>query len=211
MEFFPCLWSFQLGHDRRRRRWSAQPHKATLSDESVLVQPLSFRRAAPRHTSAPYRESTSTADSTFGTPKDHRKVAQKAAIDSAFGGLHEVIFDLLENSFFGGLVVCRQRFPKLLEQLLLIARELGGGFHFEMDHDVTTSVAVHMRHALMAYAQLRARLRAFRNFEVLRLLQRGDFDLGTQRGLRDIHRNRAMQVVLVALEERVFLDLEHDV
>src|SRR5258708_36317115 len=68
-----------------------------------------------------------------------------------------------------------------------------------------------MRYAFMADTQLPAGLRAFRNFDLVRLFERRNFDLGAQRGLRDVHRYGAVQVVLLALEKRVVFDLEHHV
>src|ERR1017187_8814992 len=66
-------------------------------------------------------------------------------------------------------------------------------------------------HALVAQLELRAVLRAFRDLELVRLAQGRHFDLAAQSGLRHIQRDGAVQVVFVALEERVILHLEEHV
>ena len=41
------------------------------------------------------------------------------------GGLHEVVFDLVEDALFLGLILHRQQFAKLLDQLALLALREG--------------------------------------------------------------------------------------
>ena len=63
----------------------------------------------------------------------------------------------------------------------------------------------------MAQFELRTVLGAFGNLELVRLAQGGHFDLAAERGLRHIQRDGAVQVVFLALEERVLLHLQEHV
>src|SRR5260370_38647009 len=72
-------------------------------------------------------------------------------------------------------------------------------------------MAVQMSHRCVADAKLGATLDAFRNLELVRLLECRHFDFRSQRRLRHVDGDGAMQVVFVALEERMFFDLEHNV
>src|ERR1039458_3959161 len=63
----------------------------------------------------------------------------------------------------------------------------------------------------MAQAELGAGLRALGDLQPLRLLERGHFDFGAERGLRDIDRNGAMQVGFVAFQKRMRPDLQENV
>src|ERR1017187_888401 len=124
---------------------------------------------------------------------------------------HEVVFDLVEKPFFGGRVVHRQGLAQLLHQFLLVARQPRGNLHIHMHVEVAPRAAVHHRHTLVPQPELRAALRAFGNLELVRLIERGHLDFRAQRRLRQVDGNGAMQILPLALEEGVLLDLEEDV
>ena len=69
---------------------------------------------------------------------------------------HEVVFDLVEEPFFGGRVVHRQRIAQLLHQFLLVARQPRWNLHLDMHVEVASPAAVHHRHTLVPYPELRA-------------------------------------------------------
>src|SRR5579883_1550347 len=125
--------------------------------------------------------------------------------------LHEVVFDLLEETLFRRRIVDGQGVPKLFEQLALFAGDARRDANVNVDVEIAAAAAVDVGNALVLEPELRAGLRAFRDLQLVRLFERGDFDLGAERGLRDIDRNGAVQVLLAALEKRVRLHLEEDV
>src|ERR1035441_3348679 len=80
-----------------------------------------------------------------------------------------------------------------------------------MHVEVATPAAVHHRHTLMPQPELRAALGSFGNLELVRLIERGHLDLRAQCGLRQVDGNGAVQILSLAVEEGVLLDLEEDV
>jgi len=56
--------------------------------------------------------------------------------------LNKIIFDAIENSLFVRLVFHRERFAKLLEQLLLLACELDRHFDVDVDEEVAASAGL---------------------------------------------------------------------
>ncbi len=68
-----------------------------------------------------------------------------------------------------------------------------------------------MRHAQIAQPELRAGLGAFGNTNFLRTIESFNLNFSAQRGLRDIDRKRAMQIVFAALEDRVIRDFDDDI
>ena len=76
---------------------------------------------------------------------------------------------------------------------------------------IAAPAAVQNGRAFVADAELCTALGAFRYFELVRLIEGGYFDFSAQGGLRDVQRDSAMQIVFVALEKGVRLDLQKDV
>ena len=72
-----------------------------------------------------------------------------------------------------------------------------------MHVEIAAAAAVDHRNAAVPDADLAAALRALRNLHLVRLIERGDFDLRAQRRLRDVHRNGAVQILFAPLEEGV--------
>src|SRR5581483_269891 len=54
-------------------------------------------------------------------------------------------------------------------------------------------------------------LDAFGNLDLLQAIERKKINLCSERGLRDVNRNGAQQVIALALEDGMFLDLDDDV
>src|SRR5262245_48502084 len=91
--------------------------------------------------------------------------------------LHKVVFYLLKKAFLGGLVLDRQRFAQFLEQLSLGPVQLARHLHVDVHEKVSAPVTVDVGHTLAANAELRARLRAFGNFQTVDPVQSRDFEL----------------------------------
>src|SRR5437879_54830 len=68
-----------------------------------------------------------------------------------------------------------------------------------------------MRHAFMTDAEFGTGSRTLRDLELVRLLERRDFDLVAECRLRHVDGNGAVQVVILTLEEGMFLHLQHNV
>ena len=105
----------------------------------------------------------------------------------------------------------RKRVAQLFEKLALLAGQLRRHFHLDVHVDVAAPAAIHRRHAQMPQTELRAVLGAFRDPQAIWLFQRGDFDFRTQRGLSHVDRDGAVQIVALAFEEGVLLDLQDHV
>ena len=105
----------------------------------------------------------------------------------------------------------RQRRRQLFEQLLLLLRQLLRRVDLDRDEQVAVAAAADVGHALAAHAERRAALRACRNRERLVAVERRDLDLAAERERREVQRHLAVQVVAVALEERVLLHVDDDV
>src|SRR5689334_16554993 len=89
----------------------------------------------------------------------------------------EVVFDLLEKPLLGGLIFRRQGVTQLLQQFFLLAAEPGRNAYVDMHVEVAAGVAVDDRHALVADAELGPALGSLGDLELVRLLERGYFDL----------------------------------
>ena len=86
-----------------------------------------------------------------------------------------------------------------------------GVLTFTRDEQVAVAAAADVGHAAAANAERRAGLRAGRDRERLVAVERRNPDLAAERERREVQRHFAVQVVAVALEERVLLHVDHDV
>src|ERR1019366_8398382 len=125
--------------------------------------------------------------------------------------LHEVVFDFVEEALFAGVVVDRQSVAQLFEELALLAGEARGHLDADVNVEIAACAAVEDGDALVAQLELRGVLGAFGDFELVRLAERRHFNLAAEGCLGDIQRDGAVQVVFVAFEEWVLLDLEEHV
>src|SRR6185369_14334343 len=96
---------------------------------------------------------------------------------------------------------------EFLKQLALAPGEVDWRFH----HDVTEQVAgrrtAHALDALAAQAESLAALGLVRHLDARAAFERRDLDLTAERRRGERHRHFAMQVVMVALEHRVRLEV----
>ena len=100
------------------------------------------------------------------------------------------------------------RFVKLLEHLLLLAREINRRLDKGVHVQVPIAAAVQMRHALAAQAEDLTRLSAFRNRDARFGTHRRHTHLAAQCSGGKTQRQIGVQIVAVALEDFVLLD-EH--
>ena len=135
----------------------------------------------------------------------------RAITDPALVFLHKQVFDLIQDALFVRIVVDWQRFGELLEQLTLIARQFGGDFHVDVDHQVAAAAPLHLGNALTFQPQFRAALRSFGDPQLVRPFKSRHGDFVAEDGLSDADRNYAMKIVLVPLEDRVFFDREENI
>src|SRR5579883_1349068 len=125
--------------------------------------------------------------------------------------LQKVILDLIQDALFARLVGGWQQVAQFLKQAPLLARKLGRDVHIQMHIEVAAASALNARHAQAANAQPRAGLRPFRNLQRLNAVEGVQLDRSAESGLRDVDGKGAMQVVFLALENRVFGDFDDHV
>src|SRR6266705_1429088 len=100
---------------------------------------------------------------------------------------------------------------ELAQQLLLPPGEL----HRRLDRDMAIEIAVHAAShsldALVAQAEHLAALGFRRNLDLRLTVERRDLDFAAERGDRKRNRHLAMQIAVLALENRMWLQADHDV
>ena len=104
-----------------------------------------------------------------------------------------------------------KRLAELLEKLALFARELARNLHVHVHEQVAPAAALQARHAEILQPDARPGLNAIGNFDRLQAIEGEQVDFGPQRGLRHVDRNGAVQIVALALENRMLFHLDHDV
>src|SRR5688572_17056477 len=100
---------------------------------------------------------------------------------------------------------------ELLEQFLLLARELLRRRQLHADDQVPPPSPRHVGHPAATQRERGAALRAFRNRVGFLALERRDLDIAAQREGRVVQGDLAEQIVAVALKERMVLDVDDDV
>ena len=92
---------------------------------------------------------------------------------------------------------------ELAVQRLLFGRQLGWSLHLNLHVQIAEFTGLHALDALAAQAEAEPRLRARRNLHVDVAVERADFDLVAERGLRLADRRARDEVVTFALESRL--------
>src|SRR4030095_8194467 len=101
---------------------------------------------------------------------------------------------------------------ELLEQFLLLGREIGRRLDVDLDVHVAALRRAHDRHALAAQAELVAALGAGRDVDARHLaVERRHLDVAAERGLHHRDRHAQMYVAALALEELVAAHRQEDV
>src|SRR5258706_16019495 len=99
----------------------------------------------------------------------------------------------------------------MLDQLSLVARELFRRLHLNGRKQVASPGAVDVRHPLALQSQGGAGLCAFGDLHGLGAVERRHLHFATERHGREVDRDFAEQVVAVAAEELVLVDVDDDV
>src|SRR5690348_15660601 len=110
-----------------------------------------------------------------------------------------------------GRALALERRLELLQDVALLARQL----HRRLDDDVAEEIAraprAHRLDALAAELEELARLRLGGNRNARLAVERRHRERRAERGLREADRHLAMQVVAVALEDRMLAHADFDV
>ncbi len=106
-----------------------------------------------------------------------------------------------------------QMLPRLSVVLTFVVVMIAviSGFHHHLAHQVAGAAAAHRGHALAAQAEQLAGLGAFRNLQLDPAIQGRHFQLATQRSVGETDRHFAVQMLAVALEDRVLAHIDHHV
>src|SRR5947209_18436250 len=140
-----------------------------------------------------------------GTPCEKPFRVQKLAAGE------DVLYFVEEAFVFGGGVGGgAEGGGELAEEFLLLVAEFGGGADLEMHLEVAAAVLAQVGDALAADADDPAALGAGGDLQrQLLAVQGGNRELVAEGGLRDIDRHLEQQVVALALEEAMRLDVQH--
>ena len=110
-----------------------------------------------------------------------------------------------ESAGFGGVFaafILGKFLIELLEDVLLLFREIDGGFDENIDIEVTARIRTQHGHAFALKAELLTGLRSCGHFDLGgAAFDGGHFDITAERRARDRDRYAAMQVCAIALEE----------
>src|SRR5919201_1248941 len=127
-----------------------------------------------------------------------------------FRSAFEELFDFVEPTF-GARVVARAVLLadgfELAQDLALAFGEVDGRFDHHVAEEIARRLTSHALDALRFQAEGAAALRLGRHADLGRAVERRDGDLAAERGRGDGDRHLAMQVVVVARENRVRLDV----
>src|SRR5690606_25038485 len=123
----------------------------------------------------------------------------------------EELLGLVEPALRGRVVGVAADLGELLQNLALLGAEALRGLDVHADKLGALGTSAQRRHALAAQAEGGAALGAGGGLQRAFAEKRGHLDRAAEGGEGELDRDLAEEVVAVALEEFVFLDLEHDV
>src|SRR5690349_15848251 len=112
----------------------------------------------------------------------------------------EEILEFLREVLLTQFAVARLIVRELLQQVLLLACEIGGRNHAHENVVVPSSVAVQVGNSFSAQLEARARLRSFRNVQGLFAFERFHLNRSAQRGGGKSQRYRGNDVLAFALK-----------
>lgn len=123
----------------------------------------------------------------------------------------EQILCLLEETLADGIHVLVARFGELLQPGFLRVGQLRGHFDIDADMQIAAAVALKIFYAFAAQSEHRVGLCTSGDFDRGLVGERGHLHFRTQRGLDETHGHFAKQIVAVALENFVRLEMQHHV
>src|SRR5439155_462495 len=184
----PCAWATP----------PASKHSAptaAVNARIVVIAPPPRSRKIGRCEDSPYDDSTPQK----GEPKPSPSL------------LSEEFLDLIHPRLGAGVVSIAVPLADHLELAQQFPLSLGQVYR-RLDDDVAKQIAVfptaHAANALSAQPKYLPRLSLGGDSDPRRTVQRGNFDLSTERCRRETDRHLAVQVVVVALKNRMGLDLD---
>src|SRR5882724_2550432 len=125
--------------------------------------------------------------------------------------LSEEFFDFLHPGLGAGVVPVAVRLANRLELAQQLPLSVGQVYR-RFDDDVAEQIAVfptaHSANALATQPKHFPRLSLGGDSDLRRTVQRGNFDFSAERRRRETDRHLAVQVVVVALKDRMGLDLD---
>ena len=123
----------------------------------------------------------------------------------------EQILCLLEEALADRIHVFVARFGELLQLGFLSVGQLRGHFHVDADMQIAVAVALKIFHTFAAQPEHRVGLCASGDFDRGLVGERGHLNLCTQRSLDETHGHFAEQIIAIALENLVRLEMQHHV
>src|SRR5262245_6758445 len=137
----------------------------------------------------------------------------RVRVNGLFLQVFEEVADLGEEAFRGGAVgLALARGLELAQQILLAFGQVDRSLDLQLDIEIAARLRAQHAHALAAQTELLAGLRAggHRDLDASAVDAR-HLDRAAERRRRDRQRHRAIEMVALALEERVRRDRQEDV
>ncbi len=113
------------------------------------------------------------------------------ADERARRGSGEIVFHFIEQPLLVRLVLFRQRFAKLLEELALLARQFARDLHVHLHEQVAPAAALQARHSQILQTNARSGLNTLGDLHLFQTVEGEQIDLRSERGLRHIDGNDA--------------------
>ena len=126
-------------------------------------------------------------------------------------GSTEEVFNFFGELSGGGVISCIVERGELFQQAALFFGEMGGCDHFDGHVKVAPAVAIDLRNPLSPNPETVPALSPLGDAQRFVPVQRRNLDLCAETCLREVDRNRAKQVVPLAPEERMLLDMKENV
>ena len=100
---------------------------------------------------------------------------------------------------------------QLFQQATLFPCEAGGGYNIHVNVQIPSASTVDVWDSLPANTEAAAGLGAFRDVQTLLAFHRRHLDLRAQGGLGKADGDPAKQIMILAFEERMLLDVQNDI
>ena len=120
-------------------------------------------------------------------------------------------FGLFKKTLADGVDVFVAKRGEFLQLGLLFGRQARRHLDLDAHVQIAMAVALQVFHALALDAERRMRLRAGGDFDDRPAIERRHFNFRAERGLNKTHRHLAKQIVAVALENFMRLEVQHHV
>jgi hypothetical protein len=146
----------------------------------------------------------------FIEPKDESKTRAVVSCQGQRSSVKE-FFRALKKTFSERRVFFSAQIGKLLQFRALRSVEMRRHFHHEAEEEVAVLAPVHVNYAFAAELKHLPALRAGWNFQIGFAFQRRHWDFAAERSQRKWNWHFAVEIVFVALENLVLLNVDYDV